>query len=273
MLKPEEISRIAQELRITVLDMIYKARSGHVGGSFSCAEIITTLYEYFMNVRPDEPCWPDRDRFILSKGHAAPMLYAVLSKKGFFEVDKLYTLRQLGSPLQGHPCMFELPGIDMSTGSLGMGLSVGVGMALSARVTGRKYRVFVLCGDGELQEGQNWEALMSAAKWKLDNLTVIIDYNGVQLDGNVNDIMPLSDIESRLKSFGIHTFKCDGHNVEDLINSIQAAIRYDGPAAVIAKTVKGKGVSFMEGQSAWHGKVVEDIEYEQAVKELTGLLR
>ncbi|MBM7583418.1 transketolase [Caldicoprobacter guelmensis] len=265
----EEIKRAAQEARITVINMIYKAGSGHIGGSLSCAEIITVLYECFLNVKPEEPLWPERDRFILSKGHAAPMLYAILSRKGFFEQSQLDTLRKLNSNLQGHPCMFKLPGIDMSTGSLGMGVSVGVGMALAAKLTKRNFRVFVLCGDGELQEGQNWEAFMSAAKWKLDNLIVIIDKNGVQLDGKVEEVMPLGDLEAKLKAFGIYVLNCDGHNVEALINSIQEAINYKGPAAVIANTVKGKGVSFMEGQSLWHGKPINKEEYEQAIMELS----
>jgi len=269
MLSIHELKKAARELRISIIDMLYKAGSGHPGGSLSCAEILTVLYERFLNVRPDEPGWEDRDRLILSKGHAAPALYAVLSRKGFFAEEKLNTLRQLGSPLQGHPCMFTLPGVDMSTGSLGMGISVGVGMALAARVTGKKYRVFVLCGDGEMQEGQNWEAFMSAVKWELDNLVVIIDRNGVQLDGTVDQIMPLGDLESKLRAFGLYTVKCDGHDVEALVNAIEDAVDYKGPAVVIAETVKGKGVSFMEGQAAWHGQPIGKEEYEQAIMELS----
>jgi len=272
MLTSYELRKIAQELRISIIEMLYKAGSGHPGGSLSCVEIITVLYERFLNIRPEEPCWPERDRFILSKGHAAPALYAILARKGFIAKEKLNTLRQLDSPLQGHPCMFRLPGIDMSTGSLGMGISVGVGMALAAKLTGKKFRVFVLCGDGEMQEGQNWEALMSAVKWKLDNLMVIIDQNGVQLDGTVEQIMPLGDLVAKLKAFGLYTVECDGHDVDALVEAIQNAIDYSGPSAIIAKTVKGKGVSYMEGQAAWHGKPIAEEEYKRAIMELNKYL-
>lgn len=268
MLSINELKRSAQELRMLIIDMLYKAGSGHPGGSLSCAEIITVLYERFLNVHPNKPQWEDRDRFILSKGHAAPALYAILARKGFFNIKELDTLRQLDSNLEGHPCMFKLPGIDMSTGSLGMGISAGVGMALASKITGKQYKVFVLCGDGELQEGQNWEGMMSAAKWELDNLVIIIDHNGVQLDGAVSEIMPLGDLVSKLSSFRFYVLECDGHNVQALIDAIQNAIDYKGPAAIIAKTIKGKGVSFMEGQAAWHGKPIGKEEYEQAIKEL-----
>ena len=264
----EELKKIAGELRIAVIDMIHKAGSGHSGGSLSCAEILIVLYDRFLRVRPTEPDWADRDRFILSKGHGAPMLYAVLAREGFFDAGLLDTLRQINSPLQGHPCMFRLPGIDMSTGSLGMGISVGVGMALSAKLTGKDFRVFVLCGDGELQEGQNWEGLMSASKWGLDNLILLVDRNHVQLDGTEYQVMPLGDLTSKLEAFGIHTLECDGHDIESLSDSIRAAIEDKGPAAVIAETVKGKDVSFMEGQAAWHGKQIGEAEYARAIREL-----
>lgn len=268
MLISDALQSEAQELRVTIIDMIYRAGSGHSGGSLSCAEILTVLYEKILNIRPEDPYWPDRDRFILSKGHAAPALYAALARKGYFEADRLNTLRQLDSCLQGHPCMFKLPGIEMSTGSLGMGISAGVGMALAAKLQGKSYRTFVLCGDGELQEGQNWEAMMSIAKWQLDNLVVVIDRNHVQLDGTVNEVLPMGDLKAKLEAFGLFTLECDGHDTAALSEAFNTALQKKGPAAIIAQTVKGKGVSFMEGQSAWHGKVIGKDEYELAIKEL-----
>jgi transketolase len=264
----EAMRRNARELRLTVVEMIHRAGSGHLGGSLSAAEMLTVLYDAVMRTRPEEPAWPDRDRLVLSKGHAAPALYATLARKGYFDPRWLETLRRIDSPLQGHPSMRDTPGVEISTGSLGMGVSVGVGMALAARATGRDFRVFVLCGDGELQEGQNWEAFMAAAKWRLGNLRVIIDRNHVQLDGPVADIMPIGDVEAKLKAFGWHACRCDGHDVRSLLAAFDAALAADGPAAIVAKTVKGKGVSFMEGQAAWHGKPIGDAEYAQAVKEL-----
>lgn len=261
------LQRMAQELRIEVIKMIHKAGSGHSGGSLSSAEIITVLYEKLLRINPFEPQWPGRDRFVLSKGHAVPALYAALARKGFFDVGELGTLRQLGSCLQGHPCMFKLPGIEMSTGSLGMGVSVGLGMALAARHAGEDYHVYVLCGDGELQEGQNWEALMATAKWRPRNLTVIIDRNHVQLDGTDEEVMPLGDLHGKLLAFGLNTFGCDGHNVDGLVNTLARA-KAAGPSVVIAETIKGKGVSFMEGQSAWHGKPINSEEFERAMHEL-----
>jgi transketolase len=262
------LQRLAGELRLAIVEMNYKAGSGHTGGSLSCAEILTVLYDVVLRVRPRKPDWPDRDRFILSKGHAAPALYATLARKGYFDPALLTTLRRLDSPLQGHPAMTRLPGIEMSTGSLGMGISVGVGMALAARNLKQNYRVFVLCGDGELQEGQNWEALMAMAKWKLDNLTVIVDRNHVQLDGTDEEIMPLGDLAGKLTSFGLEVETCPGHNTRELLAAFGRLDVSGRPAALIAETVKGKGVSFMEGQNSWHGKTIEKEEYEQAVKEL-----
>jgi len=264
----EKLQRDAQELRITIINMIYKARSGHTGGSLSSAEILTVLYDHIMNIRSQEPMGEDRDRFVLSKGHAAPALYAILAKRQFFGSEELGTLRQLDSRLQGHPCMFKLPGVEMSTGSLGMGISVGVGMALSAKALNKSFRVFVLCGDGEMEEGQNWEAMMSAAKWNLDNLVIIVDRNKVQLDGTEQQIMPLGNLEAKLNAFGMHTLTCDGHDVKSLLDTFEIAKEHNGPVAIVAETVKGKGVSFMEGQSAWHGKQIGQGEYEQAMKEL-----
>ncbi len=264
-----ELQRTAQELRIQIVDMIHTAGSGHSGGSLSCAEILTVLYHRVMNIRPGDPRAAERDRFVLSKGHAAPALYATLSNRGFFEGEELATLRCLESRLQGHPCMFKLPGIEMSTGSLGMGISVGVGMALTGRQPQHpSFRVYVLCGDGELQEGQNWEAMMAAARWKLDNLTIVIDRNDVQLDGPVHEIMPIEDLEAKLNAFGMKTLLCDGHSCAELIETFETALGQNTTTAIIARTVKGKGVSFMEGESAWHGKPIGDEDHETAIKEL-----
>ncbi|MDW7657416.1 MAG: transketolase [Bacillota bacterium] len=268
----ELLQQRAQELRLSIVDMIHKAGSGHTGGSLSCAEILTVLYDVIMNVRPDQPAWEDRDRFVLSKGHGAPALYAVLARNGFFDTDRLDTLRQLESCLQGHPCMFKLPGVEMSTGSLGMGLSVGVGMALAAKLQGKKYRVYVLCGDGELNEGQNWEAMMSMAKWQLDNLVLIVDRNHVQLDGTEAQVMPLFDLQAKLAAFGLSVTCCDGHDTQQLLDAFKAVAGQACPAAIIAETVKGKGVSFMEGKSEWHGKTIDSDDYRKAVNEIRGEL-
>jgi transketolase len=268
----ETLQQRAQELRLSIVDMIHKAGSGHSGGSLSCAEILTVLYDEIMNVRPDQPAWEDRDRFVLSKGHGAPALYAVLARSGYFDAARLDTLRQLESCLQGHPCMFKLPGVEMSTGSLGMGLSVGVGMALAAKLQGKKYRVYVLCGDGELNEGQNWEAMMSMAKWQLDNLVLIVDRNHVQLDGTEAQVMPLFDLQAKLEAFGLSVTCCDGHDTRQLLDAFRAVAGLGLPAAIIAETVKGKGVSFMEGKSEWHGKPIDADDYRKAVNEIRGKL-
>ena len=262
------MQKTARELRRTVIDMIYEAGSGHSGGSLSCAEILTVLYDEIMRIDPARPEWEERDRFILSKGHAAPALYATLAHKGFFDPKRLPSLRKLGSGLEGHPCMFKLAGIDMSTGSLGLGISAGVGMALAAKQKKQSYRVFVLCGDGELQEGQNWEAFAAAGKWKLDNLTVIVDHNRVQLDGTTEQVMPSGDLSAKISAFGLYTVQCDGHHVSSLLDAFQQAEKHHGPAVIIADTVKGKGVSFMEGQAVWHGKQISDENYKAAIKEI-----
>jgi len=267
---PEQMQQTAQELRRTVLRMNYRAGSGHTGGSLSCAEILTVLYDAVMDVRPHEPDWPQRDRFILSKGHAAPALYATLARKGFFDPALLDTLRRTGSPLQGHPSMKALPGIDMSTGSLGMGLSVGLGMALTAALRRESWRVFVLCGDGELNEGQNWEALMAIAKWRPPGLTAIIDRNHVQLDGTEDEVMPMGDLSAKFGAFGLRTVGCDGHSTAALLEALTEAASRREPVVVIAETIKGKGVSFMEGQAAWHGKPVDDASFAKAMADLEG---
>ncbi len=267
-----ENQKISQELRLTVLEMNHKAGSGHTGGSYSCAEIVTVLYNDFMRIKSNNPTWEQRDRFVLSKGHAAPTLYATLARKGFFDKKELETLRQTGTILQGHPCMQKCPGIDMSMGSLGLGASVGVGMALTTKMKNEDWRIYVVCGDGELDEGQNWEAFASIAKWNLSNLTVIIDKNNVQLDGTKEEIMPINDLKGKLNSFGLETMECNGHNCDDLKKTIQSANESNNPVVVIANTVKGKGVSFMEGQAAWHGKPINKEDYTNAKAELTETL-
>lgn len=258
-----------RNLRLLILDAIHHAGSGHTGGSFSAVEILWTLYSHILRVRPEQPDWPERDRFILSKGHAAPALYAVLATKGYFPLSELQTLRRTGSMLQGHPDMKRTPGIEMSTGSLGMGISAGIGMALGARLARRDFRVFVLVGDGELQEGQNWEALMAAAKFNLANLTIIVDQNGVQLDGTTDEVMPMRDLAAKVVPFGFTVVSCDGHDCAALYQAYcRMCEQADGPKMLIARTVKGKGVSFMEGQAAWHGKPISDEEYRLARCEL-----
>jgi transketolase len=267
-----ELAQQCRRLRNQILDMVHAAGSGHCGGSLSSVEILWTLYSKVLRVRPDDPQWEDRDRFILSKGHAAPALYAVLAERGFFDPSALTTLRHAGSMLQGHPDMTKTPGVEMSTGSLGMGISVGVGMALGARLAGKSFRVYVLVGDGELQEGQNWEALTAASKYRLDNLTIIVDRNGVQLDGPVERIMPLRDLDAKLSEFGCEVRACDGHDCRALLDAFNSAgVSTGRPKAIVAHTIKGKGVSFMEGQAAWHGKPLLSDDYRQAKSDLANI--
>lgn len=269
--KIKEMQAIADNIRVTVLNIIYKAQSGHLGGSFSVAEIVTTLYFGVMKIDPDNPSWPDRDRLVPSKGHCAPAIYTALALKGVVAPEALDDLRQMGCILQGHPCMNKVPGIDISTGSLGHGLSIGVGMALGAMLRKKDFRVFVLLGDGELNEGQNWEAAMSAAKHSLANLTAIVDRNRVQLDGPTEDIMPLEPLAKKWEAFNWHTKTVDGHNIEEVYNGLQwAKSNLDAPSVIIANTTKGKGVSFMENSHEWHGKPPSKEEYEKAMQELEG---
>ena len=258
----------ANRLRRHVLDMIWKAGSGHLGGSLSCGEIIAALYFRILRIDPQKPLWNGRDRFILSKGHGVPMLYAALAERGFFPTDELDTLRKLNSRLQGHPDMTRLPGIDMSTGSLGQGLSTGIGMAVGAKLRKLDYRVYVLLGDGELQEGQIWEAAMSAPKFDIDNLVAICDLNGVQLDGHVEDIMPIAPIEDKWKAFGWNTISIDGHSMEKVLWAFDKAHKAKHPTVILAHTVKGKGVSFMENDHLWHGQPMDSRQYEIAVQEV-----
>ena len=261
----------ARELRKQIIEMIHAVGSGHPGGSLSSVEIIVSLYYSKLCVEPSDPSWEDRDRFIASKGHCAPILYAALADRGFFPREELLNLRKIGHILQGHPDMKKVPGVDMSTGSLGMGLSVGNGMALAARLAGKNYYTYVLMGCGEQQEGQVWEAAMSAVKFKLDHLIAIIDYNQVQLDGRTNEIMSLGDLSDKWRVFGWHVIEADGHNVEELCSAIELGHNICGkPTIIIARTTKGKGVSFMEGEHEWHGKPISDAEYKQAIVEIGG---
>jgi len=258
-------------LRNEIVDAIHRAKSGHTGGSLSCVEILWTLYTGILRYRPDEPDWPDRDRFVLSKGHAAPTLYHVLADKGYYDKSLLADFRQAGSMFQGHPDMTRVPGVEISSGSLGMGISVGVGMSLAGRLSKKDYKVYVLVGDGELQEGQNWEAMMAASKWALSHLVVIVDRNGVQLDGTTEEIMPMRDIPAKVREFGFEVITCDGHDCETIYEALRWASGHaDRPRAVVCDTIKGKGVSFMEGNHVWHGKSISDEDYAVAKEELAG---
>ncbi|HBO45600.1 MAG TPA: transketolase [Planctomycetaceae bacterium] len=265
----DSLREIARQLRIDALKMIHLAGGGHPGGSLSAADLIVSLYFRVMNIRPGEPDWPDRDRFVLSKGHGCPILYATLARLGYFDRAHLDTLRKLGSILQGHPDMKRTPGLDTTTGSLGQGLSIGLGMALMGKLSARPYRVFVMLGCGELDEGQVWEAAMCAAKYKTNNLLAIIDYNQLQLDGTNDEIMPLEPLDDKWRSFGWNAIRIDGHDFEAILEAYaQAAAHEQGPTVIIAKTVKGKGVSFMEDQLDWHGRAPSDKQLESALREL-----
>jgi len=251
--------------------MQYSAKSGHPGGSLSIADILTVLYFNQMNINEKDPKAEQRDRLVLSKGHCAPALYSTLAHRGFFPVEDLKTLRKLSSYLQGHPDMNKIPGVDMTSGSLGQGLSVANGMALASKIDKAGRRVYCICGDGEIQEGQIWEAAMTAAHYKLDNLCVVVDNNGLQIDGEVNNVMNIYPIDEKFKSFGFEVINIDGHNIEEIINAFEVAKTIKGkPTVVIAKTVKGKGVSFMENNAGWHGKAPNDEQYNIAMNELKG---
>ncbi|MTI85790.1 MAG: transketolase [Firmicutes bacterium] len=259
----------AKAIRRHVVKMIGKAGSGHPGGSLSAADIVTSLYFNVMRIDPQRPHWEDRDRFVLSKGHAAPVQYAALAERGYFPVEELTGLRKLGSPLQGHPDMKKVPGIEMSTGSLGQGLSAANGMALAGRLDSKDYNVYVLLGDGEIQEGQVWEAAMAAAHYKLDNVIAFLDHNGFQIDGPVKEIMSPEPVAEKWKSFGWDVQVIDGHNIKEIIAATEKcrAVK-DQPSMIIAETVKGKGVSFMEDKVEWHGAAPKADEVEKALQEL-----
>ena len=268
-LSTTELKEMANKLRRHVITMIATAGSGHLGGSLSAADIITALYFKVLRHNPENPQWPDRDRFILSKGHAAPILYAALAETGYFPVADLATLRKLDSHLQGHADRKFTLGVEMSSGSLGMGLSFAIGVALAAKLDSKTYRPYALLGDGECQEGQIWEAALSAAHFKLDNLTAIVDYNGIQLSGWTRDIMNLEPFTQKWQAFGWHTIDIDGHDFEQILSACQEAERIKGkPTVIVARTIKGKGVSFMENNVAFHGKAPTREEAQRALKEL-----
>ena len=267
--KVEGLANIANDIRIEIIEQVYNANSGHPGGSLSCADILAVLYFNQMNIDSENPNAKGRDRFVLSKGHCAPALYATLARKGYFDKELLKGFRKVESNLQGHPDMKKVPGVDMSTGSLGQGLSAAVGMAISSKMEHEGYRVYCLLGDGELEEGQVWEAAMSASKNKLDNLCAIVDYNTLQIDGNVEEVAGLIDIKEKFESFGFNVICIDGHNIQEIKNAFEIARNTKGkPTCIIAKTVKGKGVSFMENQVGWHGKAPNQEQYEIAMREL-----
>lgn len=274
-----EISEIKQlqinatKARMGAIIGTYNAKSGHPGGSLSAADVLTYLYFKEMNVDPSNPKWADRDRFVLSKGHSAPALYAVLALKGYFDWDELKSLRHVGAMLQGHPDMKGTPGIDMSTGSLGQGISTACGMAIAGKMDNKDYRVYTVLGDGECEEGQVWEALMFSAHKNLDNLVVIVDQNGLQIDGTVAEVGGIEPLDKKFEAFGFNTLKVDGHSFEELDKAFAVAKETKGmPTAILMKTVKGKGVSFMENQVGWHGKATNDEEYKQAMAELEATL-
>ena len=261
----------ANIIRRDIVTMLTESASGHPGGSLSCTDILVTLYFNEMRYDVNNPNDENRDRFVLSKGHAAPALYATLSEAGFFPKEELMTLRKINSKLQGHPNMNYVPGVDMSTGSLGQGISTAVGMALAGKLDKKDYRVYTILGDGELEEGQVWEAAMSAAHYKLDNLTAFVDYNGLQIDGNVTDVMNPEPITNKFEAFNWNVISIDGHNYEEIISAINEAKNVkDKPTVIVCKTVKGKGVSFMENQCGWHGTAPNREQCEAAIKELGG---
>ena len=267
--KINELKLTASKVRLGILEGTHAAASGHPGGSLSVADIITYLYFAEMNIDPANPSWDERDRFVLSKGHTAPALYATLAQKGFFSTDELKNLRNINSFLQGHPDMKGTPGVDMSTGSLGLGFSAACGMALSAKLDGKTHRVYSVVGDGESQEGQIWEACMFASHYKLDNLCLIIDWNGLQIDGPVAEVMNPTPYDTKLAAFGFNVISVNGHDFNELEEAFNEARATKGkPTAIIAKTVKGKGVSFMENQVGWHGSAPNDEQYEAAIAEI-----
>ena len=269
----KNLERLACKVRMGIIEGTHSAKAGHPGGSLSAADLFAYLYSKELNVDPSNPKWEDRDRFVLSKGHTAPGLYAALAHRGFFPVEDLTTLRHLGSYLQGHPNMTTVPGVDMSTGSLGQGISVACGMALSGKYQKKDFRVYTLLGDGEIQEGQVWEACMFAAHYKLDNLCVIVDNNGLQIDGDIAKVMSPYPIVEKLQAFGFHVQAIDAHDFEQIENAFNVARTVKGqPSAIVMKSIKGKGVSYMENDAGWHGKAPNDAEFEIAMAELKAAL-
>ena len=266
----EELKEIAKKIRRGIIESVYSGKSGHPGGSLSIADIMAVLYYYEMNIDTENPKDENRDRLVLSKGHCAPALYSALANRGFFDIEELKTLRNIESRLQGHPDMKKIPGVDMTTGSLGQGLSSANGMAIAGKLDNKDYRVYCILGDGEIEEGQIWEAAMASCKYKLDNLCVIVDNNNLQIDGTIEEVMSSYPIDEKFKSFGFQIINIDGHNIQEIIDAFDVARNIKGkPTCIIAKTVKGKGVSFMENQVGWHGKAPNEEQYNQAMEELS----
>ena len=264
-----EIENMAKEVRKGILEAVYHAQSGHPGGSLSIADILTVLYFHELNIDENNPKREERDRLVLSKGHCSPALYSCLANRGFFPVEDLKTFRNIDSYLQGHPDMKKIPGVDMTTGSLGQGLSTAVGMAIAGKIDNKNYRVYSILGDGEIEEGQIWEACMSANKYHLDNLCVIVDNNNLQIDGTVEEVMSPYPIDEKFRSFGFEIIKIDGHNIQEILDAFDVAKHIKGkPVCIIAKTIKGKGISFMENQIGWHGKAPNEEQYKMAIEEI-----
>lgn len=267
----KELQEKAKEVRKGIIEAVYSNKSGHPGGSLSIADIMTVMYFNQMNIDEENPKWEDRDRLVLSKGHCSPALYSCLANRGFFEVGKLKEFRSINSNLQGHPDMNKVSGVDMTSGSLGQGLSLANGMAIGGKLDNKSYRVYCILGDGEIEEGQIWEAAMASNKYKLDNLCVIVDNNNLQIDGKIEEVMSSYPIDEKFKSFGFQVINIDGHDIQEIIYAFDVAKNIkDKPTCIIAKTIKGKGVSFMENQVEWHGKAPDDEQYKIAIKELGG---
>ncbi len=270
----KELQSYANKIRKGIIEAVYNANSGHPGGSLSIAEILAVLYFNQMNIDEKNPKAKERDRLVLSKGHTSPALYSALALRGFFSEEKIKTFRHIESILQGHPDMMKVPGVDCSTGSLGQGLSIANGMAIASKLDSEGVRIYCICGDGEIEEGQIWEAAMTSSHYKLDNLCVIIDNNNLQIDGKVTDVMNIYPIDDKFRSFGFETINVDGHNITELIQAFEQAKKIKGkPTAIIANTIKGKGISFMENQASWHGKAPNEEQYNQAMKELNDIER
>lgn len=272
--KLTQLKLTAAKARLLAVEMVHDAASGHPGGSLSCMDVLTDLYFSQMRVDPKNPHDPDRDRFVMSKGHCSPALYPILALRGFFPVENLKMFRRIDGHMSGHVEMHHVRGVDMSTGSLGQGVSAAVGMALGGKLNHKDYRVYAVMGDGELDEGQGWEAFMSAAKYKLDNLCVIVDVNGLQIDGATKDVMPLEPLDQKFAAFGFHVITINGHDFDQILSAYQQAAATKGqPTVILAKTVKGKGISFMENDAGWHGKAPNDQQLEQAVSELKAKIK
>ena len=265
----KELDDKAVEVRKGIIEAVYSGKSGHPGGSLSIADILTVLYFNEMNIDEKNPKWEDRDRLVLSKGHCSPALYSCLANRGFFKVEELKTFRNINSNLQGHPDMNKVPGVDMTTGSLGQGLSCANGMAIAGKMNNKNYRVYCILGDGEIEEGQVWEAAMASNKYKLDNLCVIVDNNNLQIDGTIEEVMSSYPIDDKFRSFGFEIIKINGHDIDEILKAFEVAKNIKGkPTCIIAKTIKGKGISFMENQVGWHGKAPNEEQYNLAMREL-----